>query len=116
MELDFINKMQEIAKKTVENISEEISKNNSNLSQTEVELAQKLDAIEEFSIDRIEENKVVLENRKDGSKIDLDIEKLPNTIKEGDIIKKINGKYVLDTAKTLSESERIKNKMDDLWN
>ena len=109
MELDFINKMQEIAKKTVENISEEISKNNSNLSQTEVELAQ-------CSIDRIEENKVVLENRKDGSKIDLDIEKLPNTIKEGDIIKKINGKYVLDTAKTLSESERIKNKMDDLWN
>ena len=116
MQFDFLDKIQEIAKKTVDNISEEISKNNPNISETEVELAQKLDAIEEFSIDRLEENIAILENRKDGSKINVDIKNLPSKIQEGDIIKKINGKYILDTSKTINEQERIKNKMDNLWN
>ena len=116
MQFDFLDRIQEKAKDTINNINPKISKNNSNISQEEVELAQKLDAIEEFSIDRLEENEVVLENRKDGSKINLDKEKLPKEIKEGDIVKKINGKYILDISRTISERERIKNKMDDLWN
>lgn len=80
------------------------------------ELANKLDVMKEFSIDRIEENKVVLENRKDGTTIQVGKENLPKNIKEGDIIKEINGKFILDKVKTQEETDRIKNKMNDLWN
>ncbi len=75
-----------------------------------------VEVVKQFSIDRLEENIAILENRKDGSKINVDIKNLPSQIREGDIIKKINGKYILDTSKTINEQERIKNKMDNLWN
>ena len=116
MRFDFLDKIQEISKKTVENSNQEFTKNNSDLSQTEVELAQKLDAIEEFSVDRLEENEIVLENRKDKSTVILNRKELPKELQEGDIVKRINGKYILDTSKTISERERIKDKMNNLWN
>ena len=37
-------------------------------------------------------------------------------LKEGDIVRVINGKILKDEKKTEEVSERIKNKMDDLWN
>ena len=43
--------------------SEKMTLNNDKISQDEIELAQKLDAIEIFTVDRIEEGIVVLENR-----------------------------------------------------
>ena len=43
--------------------SEKITVNNDKISQDEIELAQKLDAIETFTVDRIEDDTVVLENR-----------------------------------------------------
>ena len=117
MQFDFLEKLQEIAKKTIEDSKNDINVDikDSKLSNDEVELAKKLDAIEEYSIDRFEENIAILENRKDGKKIEINKEKLPENVHEGDIIKKINGKYILDNQKTLDEKTRIKNRMDNLW-
>lgn len=104
-----------------ENIKKELEKetqkiNYSIIDNVELELAEKLDAIQEFSIDRIEGNIIVLENRKNGEIVNLEKSRLPSNIKEGDILKCINGKYMLDKEKTKDEAERIRKKMDGLWN
>ena len=95
---------------------EKIVVNNNELSQDEVELAQKLDAIESFTVDRIEEDIVVLEDRNTGQMLDISINELPNDIKTGDILKKINGKYFINEEETRSVEKRIEDKMNDLWN
>lgn len=87
MDFNFFNEIQNRIKNSIEN---EKSKNIEieNLDNQELELAQKLDAIEEFSIDRFEENMAVIENRKTGEKENVNILDIPNDAKEGDIIKK----------------------------
>lgn len=117
MQFDFLEKIQDITKKTIEENKESaLEIKNSNINQTEIELAQKLNAIQEFSVDRLEEDIVVLENRENGNRINIEKSKLPDDIKEGDILKNINGKYILDREKTIDETNRIKDKMNDLWN
>lgn len=117
MSFEFLEKMQEIAKKTIEEKEEEnLRIENSGINQTEIELAKKLDAIQEFSIDRLEDDIVVLENRENGNRKNIERNKLPPNIEEGDILKCINGKFSLDKEKTVDETNRIKNKMNDLWN
>lgn len=117
MQFDFLEKIQDITKKTIEENKESaLEIKNSNINQTEIELAQKLNAIQEFSVDRLEEDIVVLENRENGNRINIEKSKLPDDIKEGDILKSINGKYILDKEKTIDETNRIKDKMNDLWN
>lgn len=96
--------------------SEKITVNNDKISQDEIELAQKLDAIETFTVDRIEDDIVVLENRTTQEMININISELPNDIKTGDILKKVNGKYFIDEEETKSVGKRIENKMNDLWN
>lgn len=118
MQFDFLEKIQEISKKTLEEKQEgniEIEGSNIN-STTEIELAKKLKAIQEFSIDRFEEDMVILENRENGSRINIERSKLPSNLKEGDILKCINGKYSLDKERTQEETNRIRSKMNDLWN
>ena len=85
------------------------------INEDEIELAQKLDAIEEFTVDRFEENYVVLENRKTNEIINVNKNELPEGIDEGDILDKINGKYILDRNKTEEVSNRISDKMNNLW-
>ena len=96
--------------------SEKITVNNDKISQDEIELAQKLDAIETFTVDRIEDDIVVLENRTTQEIVNISISELPNEIKTGDIVKKINGKYFIDEEETKSVKKRIEDKMNDLWN
>ena len=96
--------------------SEKITVNNDKISQDEIELAQKLDAIEIFTVDRIEEGIVVLENRTTQEITNISISELPNEIKTGDILKKVNGKYFIDEEETKSVEKRIEDKMNDLWN
>lgn len=116
MQFDFLEKIQDITKKTIEeNKEKDLEIKNSNINQTEIELAKKLNAIQEFSVDRFEDNMVVLENRENGNRINVERRKLPNDIREGDILKSMNGKYILDKEKTLDETNRIKNKMNHLW-
>ena len=96
--------------------SETITVNNDEISQDEIELAQKLDAIETYTVDRIEDDIVVLENRTTQEMININISELPNDIKTGDILKKVNGKYFIDDEETKSIEKRIHDKMNDLWN
>ena len=96
--------------------TEKITVTNEEISQDEIELAQKLDAIEIFTVDRIEEDIVVLENRRTQEIVNISISELTNEIKTGDILKKVNGKYFVDEDETKSVEKRIHDKMNDLWN
>lgn len=117
MQFDFLEKIQEISKKDIEEKQEQnIEIENSDINQTEIELAKKLNAVQEFSVDRFEEDTAILENRESGNRINVARNKLPNDIKEGDILKCINGKYFLDEEITRDERNRIQEKMNDLWN
>lgn len=102
--------------KTLEKTKKEKSIKPSNIYEDELNLAKKLDAIEEYTIERFEENIVVLENRENQKMINVGRDKTPEGVKEGDIVRVINGKILKDEKKTEEVSERIKNKMDDLWN
>ena len=99
--------------KTIEN-NKNIN-SGSGINEDEIELAQKLDAIEEFTVDRFEENYVVLENRKTNEIINVNKNELPEGIDEGDTLDKINGKYIIDRNKTEEVSNRISDKMNNLW-
>lgn len=96
--------------------SEKSAINIDEISQDEIELAQKLGAIEIFTVDRIEDDVVVLENRTTQEIINIKISELPNNIKSGDILKKINDKYFVDEEATKSFEKQIEDKMNDLWN
>lgn len=111
----------EIGKEILENISktidnEKIIDKSEKLTKDEIELAQKLDAIEEFTLDRIEGNIAILEDRKTGKITEIEKDKLPKETKEGDILDKINGKFILNIDKTKNISQRISDKMQELWN
>lgn len=118
--MDIFENLGEAIKETLENAVEKskanVNTNGSNLSNDEVELAKKLDAIEEFTIDRFEGDFAVLEDRNTGKMLDVKKEDLPENVKEGDILDKINGKYTVNPEKTLETKERIKDKMKNLWN
>ena len=68
--MNLFENLGEAIKETIENTVEKASEINiskgSNIKSEEIELAQKLDAVEEFSIDRFEGDIAVLENRKTG--------------------------------------------------
>ena len=70
----------------------------------------------QVTVDRIEDNIVVLEDRITQEIINININELPNEIKTGDIIKKTNGKYFIDEEETRTIEKRIEDKMNDLWN
>ena len=121
--MNFLENLGEAIEKTIEmnkqelnnEDSKEINIKDSNISTSEIELAKKLDAIEEFTVDRIEEGIAVLENRKTLKTENVEKEKLPKEIKEGDILNKINGKYFINETRTKEATERIQEKMNKLW-
>ena len=49
-----------------------------------------------FVVDRIEESKVILENRMTKEISEIDRELLPRNLKEGAIVKLINNNFILD--------------------
>lgn len=118
--MDIFENLSDAIKETLESAIQkskvDVEDKGDNLSNDEVELAKKLNAIEEFTIDRFEGDFAVLENRNTGKMIDVKKENLPENVKEGDILDKINGKYTVNEEKTLEAKERIKDKMKKLWN
>jgi hypothetical protein len=114
--LNLFENLNDRINKTLEKAKKEKSIKPSNIYEDELNLAKKLDAIEEYTIERFEENIVVLENRENQKMINVGRDKIPEGVKEGDIVRVINGKILKDEKKTEEVSERIKNKMDDLWN
>ena len=65
MNLDFLEELGKTIEKTINKQMDKINKTEG-IENEEIELANKLGAIEEYTIDRFEENIVVLEDRKTG--------------------------------------------------
>lgn len=72
--------------------------------------------IQYYTVEKIEENIVELENRDTLEMINVNIGEFLETIKEGDIVKKVNNRYLIDKDETLKTKKRIEDKMNDLWN
>lgn len=114
MKSNFFEELGRAIETTIQKQTEKISKIEG-IDEEEIELAQKLDAIEEYTIDRFEENMVILEDRKTGKMKNIIKDKLPEGCKEGDILKCINGKYILDKEETKKVEKEIQDKYKDLW-
>ena len=111
MNLNFFKQLGEAIQKTIEEKQIHIK----GIEKQEIELAQKLDAIEEYTIDRFEENKVIIENRETKEMKNIEKNKIPDNCKEGDIINCINGKYFLDEEQTQKTEKEIQEKYKNLW-
>ena len=72
--------------------------------------------IKEYTIDRFEGNFAVCEDRDTGEMVDFKRDDLPQNAKEGSILKCSNGKFEINSKQEQEVSERIKQKMDNLWN
>lgn len=114
MNSNFFEELGKVIETTIQKQTEKINKVEG-IDEEEIELAQKLDAIEEYAIDRFEENMVILEDRKTGKMKNVTKDKIPEECHEGDILKCINGKYILDKEKTLKVEKEIQDRYKNLW-
>lgn len=98
-----------------QNIVNEVSK--ININEFINEIIERLEKMEqELVIDRFEEDFVICEDRKTGKKVEILKEDLEEGLKEGDIIKEENGKYVKNIESQEETEKRIQEKMNRLWN
>ncbi len=67
-----------------------------------------------YTVDRIEKEYIVLENRETLEMINVEKEMLPNNIKEQDIVNFINNKYIIDKELTNSTKKNIKDRFNKL--
>lgn len=70
---------------------------------------------ETLVVDRIEDEIAVCENRANGVMINIQLSKLPEGVREGSVIKYFDGKYRIDSEEQKNIEDRIKEKMDSLW-
>ena len=75
----------------------------------------KLSKVDYFTVDRIEEEIVVLENRDTLEIINVLKKQLPKNLKEGILLKKRFNSYKIEVDKNKEVEQRIKEKMDKLW-
>lgn len=67
-----------------------------------------------YTVDRIEKEYIVLENRETLEIINVEKKLLPNSIKEQDIVNFINNKYIIDKELTNSTKKNIKDRFNKL--
>ena len=67
-----------------------------------------------FTVDRFEDEFAVLENRNTRKNINISIFKLPNNLKEGDILTVSNGNFILNNEETQSLQKDIQSRFDKL--
>lgn len=67
-----------------------------------------------FTVDRFENEFAVLENRDTGKMVNISIFKLPNNLKEGDILTVSNGNFILNNQETQHFQKDIQSKFDKL--
>ncbi len=67
-----------------------------------------------YSVDKIENDIVLLENIKDGNKLEVDIKKIPSGIKETDILYFDGKTYVKDDEEKQKRVDKIREKMNKL--
>lgn len=69
-----------------------------------------------YTVEKIEDNMVVLENRNNNELINIEKKLLPNNIKEGDILDFINNKYIINDKLTNEKRNNIRNRFNSLIN
>lgn len=67
-----------------------------------------------FTVDRFEDEFAILENRETGKMINISIFKLPNNLKEGNILTVFNGNFILNNEDTQNISSNIQSRFDKL--
>lgn len=67
-----------------------------------------------FTVDRIEDDKVVIEDRNTKETIVLQIGDLPTNIKEGDILEKNHDSFIINEEETKKIKENIRNRFNSL--
>lgn len=67
-------------------------------------------------VDRFEEDFAVCEDRSSKKMINIEISKLPEQVKEGDILRFKNNKYEIDEEKREEIEKRINDKIKNLFN
>ncbi|MBQ8193688.1 MAG: DUF3006 domain-containing protein [Bacilli bacterium] len=67
-----------------------------------------------YVIDRIENEIAILEELNTKEKIEVEVSKLPNEIKEGIVLKKEEN-FIIDTEETLSREEDISERFKKLF-
>ncbi len=67
-----------------------------------------------FVVDRIEKDIAVLENIVNNDVIEVNVNELPNNVKEKDVVKLDNNKYVLDIKEKEERINRINEKFEML--
>lgn len=67
-----------------------------------------------FTVDRIEDDKAVLECE-NGDCVTLELKSLPKNIKEGDVLCFEENSYFLDKEETEKRRQKIKSLMDSLF-
>lgn len=108
--IDLVNLVQSVAKEAISNLD---------INGFIKELEGRLNGMseeKEYTIDRFENDYAVCENRDTKEMINIPKKDLPEGIKEGSILKLKDGKYSINVDKEKEISERIKDKMDRLWN
>lgn len=101
----------------VKSIGQELAQDKNFINNFINEMEVKLNKMDvEYTIDRFEGDIAVCEDRNNNKMIEIMKENLPEGAKEGSIIKYENGKYILDLGKDKEIANRIKKKMDKLWN
>lgn len=64
-------------------------------------------------VERLEENIVIIEDG--GKRFEVIREKLPKNVREGDVLKKADGIYVVDREKTEIRRKEILKLQNSLW-
>lgn len=67
-----------------------------------------------FTVDRIEENFVVLVNDSDGSVSEVSVSLLYDAVREGDVIRYDDGEYFFEKELTLERKDSISSRFDRL--
>lgn len=69
-----------------------------------------------YTVEKIEDNIVILEDRSKNTFFNIEKSNLPNNIKEGDILEVVDGKYIINKDSTKKIKEDIRNKFNSLMN
>ena len=72
--------------------------------------------MDKYSVDRIEENIVVLENTNNKEIIEINKSEFDFEVVEGNILKLVEGKFVLDKDNEVSRRESLRERLNRLKN
>lgn len=67
-----------------------------------------------YSVDKIENNFVMLIDNSNNDVIIINKELFPVDVKEGDIVEKVNDNYIINTIETEKIKESVRNRFDSL--